>query len=375
VLEELVLAVPGGAETVDVLAARLAGLGLVGWVVDGATLGHDGWVVARVIGDDEGALATGDDGWQLLEPHDLRAALAGTWPEAQVGEVVVAGQDVVGPLCQSGRARLHEVAFATARGMGLDLEAAFEKLTLASVRVGTHLLFSRVQPIEGSEHDLLDVFTTARGGSVVLWRREPYLVLQVMRRSVGVELHVWGPAWTPFGPDGDDDGLRAELGPERGDAAEVGRVLGLPDDAVRALDEMMRADEAPALHRLCRALGLPDEAALVLSGECAVEELPGAVVHGPLTTAEAFRVAMRPSEDDPAWVRWLDEGAREVRPWYVASSLASAAYGAWLVSASRRGGSRARGRVGVALVLGTAVDLPVRWWLRDRRPGDGPVRR
>jgi hypothetical protein len=372
-LEELVLAVPGGAETVDALAARLAELGLVGWVVDGATLGHDGWVVARVAADDEGALAAGDDGWVLLEVDDLRAALAMTWPDAQVDDVVVAGQDVVGPLCQSGRARLHEVAFASAQGMGLDLEATFQKLTLASVRMGSKLLFSRVQPIEGPEHELLDVFSTARGGSVVLWRREPYLVLQVMRRSVGVALHVWGPAWTPFGPETDD--LRAELGPERGDAAEVGQVLGLPDDAVRSLDGLMDADEAPALNELCRVLGLPDEAALVLSGEWAVEELPDAVVHRPLAPAEAIRAALRPSEDDPAWVRWLDEGAREVRPWYVASSLISAAYGGWLVAASRRGGSRARGRVGVALVLGTAIDLPVRLWLRDRRPADGPAGR
>jgi hypothetical protein len=366
VLDELVLAVPGGADDVSVLAARLDDLGLAGWVVDGASLGHDGWVVARVVADDEGPLTAGDDGWELLEVDDLRAALAVTWPEAQVDDVVVDGQDVVGPLCSSDRAPLHEVAFATSRGMMLDLEATFEKVTLASVRMGSRLLFSRAQPIEGPEHELLDVFTTAKGGSVVLWRREPHLVLQVMHRSTGAELHVWGPAWTPVGPDRDD--LRDELRPARGDALEIGRVLGLPEASVGALDELLRGD-VPPLNRLCQVLGLPDEAALVLSGECAVDELPGAVLHHPQTPMEAMRTAMRPSEDDPAWVRWLDTGAREVRPWYVASSLASAAYGGWLVASSRPDGRARRSRraAGVVLVLGTAVDLPVRWWLRRRR--------
>ena len=366
-LDELVVAVPGGAESVGVLAARLDELGLAGWVVDGAVLGHPGWVVARFAGDVEGALAAGDDGWELLEPDDLRAALAETWPEVQVDDVVVDGQDVVGPLCVSGRAPLQEVAFATARGMRLDLEASLRHLTLAAVRVGPKLLFSRATPIDGSELELLDVFTTARGGSVVLWRRGPYLVLQVLHRSEGVELHVWGPTWTPFGPERDD--VRDEMRPERGDAVEIGRVLGLPADSVRALDEMMRVEEPPPLNRLCEGLGLPDEAALVLSGECSVEELPGAVVHRPLTTVETIRAAMRPSEDDPAWMRWLDAGAREVRPWYVASSLASAAYGARLVTTSRPGGRARRSRraTGVVLVLATAVDLPVRWWLKRRR--------
>ncbi len=371
-LEELVVAVPGGAETVDALAARLHELGVAGWLVDGAVLGHDGWVVARVVADEEGALAAGDDGWELLEIDDLRAALAATWPDVQVDDVVVDGQDVVGPLCQSRRAPLHEVAFATSKSMHLDLEATFEKVTLASVQMGPKLLFSRVQPIEGPEHELLDAFTTARGGSVVLWRRDPHLVLQVLHRSTEVDLHVWGPLWSPFGPDHDD--LRDDLRAEQGDAAEVGRVLGLSAESVEALDGLMRS-AMPPLHELCHVLGLPDEAALVLSGECAVEELPGAVLHRPQTPMAAIRTAMRPTEDDPEWVRWLDTGAREVRPWYVASSLVSAAYGGWLVAASRRSGSRTRRRVGVALVLATAIDLPVRIWLRDRRPADGPARR
>jgi hypothetical protein len=365
VLEDLVVAVPGGAESVDLLLARLEELGLVGWVVDGARLGHDGWVLARVAADDEGALATGDDVWTSVEIDDLRAALAVTWPLVQVGDVVIGGQDVVGPLCRSEAPRLHEVAFATTRGLGLDVEASVEKLTLAAVRMGPKTLFARVQPIDGPEHRLVDVFSTARGGSVVLWRREPHVVLQVLRRGEEVELHVWEPAWAPVGP-ADHDDVRDALRPPRGDAAEIARVLHLPDDSVAALDALLHG-ETPPLNQLCDLLGLPDEAARVLSGECAVEELPGAVVHEPTTFRAGLREAMRPSDDDPAWVQWMDDGAREVRPWYVASTAMSAVLGVVLVTRWRTGGSRIWGLFGVVSVLGAVVDLPARWWLKRRR--------
>jgi hypothetical protein len=372
-LEDLVIAVPGGADTVDVLLARLEELGLTGWVIDGARLGHDGWVLARVAADDEGAVASGDDGdWTLLEIDDLRDALAATWPAAQVGDVVIDGQAVVGPLCSSRSARLHEVAFATARGMGLDVEATVEKLVLAEVRMGPKILFARVQPIEGPEHELIDVFTTARGGSAVLWRRDPHLVLQVLQGREEAELHVWEPGWTPVGPE-DDDEIRALLRPVTGDADEIARVLGLPARSVAPLRQLLDG-ETPPLNQLCDVLGLPDVAARVLSGECAVEELPGAVIHRPTTWAATMRAAMRPSDDDPKWVRWTDEGARELRPWYVVSSLATIVGGGALAASWRAGGSRGWGLVGSVMALGSIVDLPVRWWLKRRRDQttDGP---
>jgi hypothetical protein len=372
-LEDLVIAVPGGADTVDVLLARLEELGLTGWVIDGARLGHDGWVLARVAADDEGAVASGDDGdWTLLEIDDLRDALAATWPATQVGDVVIDGQVVVGPLCSSRSARLHEVAFATARGMGLDVEATVEKLVLAEVRMGPKILFARVQPIEGPEHELIDVFTTARGGSVVLWRRDPHLVLQVLQGREEAELHVWEPGWTPVGPE-DDDEIRALLRPVTGDADEIARVLRLPARSVAPLRELL-GGETPPLNQLCDVLGLPDVAARVLSGECAVEELPGAVIHRPTTWAAMMRAAMRPSDDDPAWVRWTDEGARELRPWYVVSSLATIVGGGALAASWRARGSRGWGLVGSVMALGSIVDLPVRWWLKRRRDQttDGP---
>jgi hypothetical protein len=365
-LEELLVAVPGGADDLARLVARLDDLGLVGWAVDGAQLGHDGWLIARLATDDDGLLAVDGNGdLQLLEVDDLHAALTADGSGVQVGDVVIGGHELVGPLCQSPATRLHEVAYATARGLGLDLEASMERLTLAEVRTGDKALFARVQPITGSEHELVDVFTTAKGGSVVLWRREPYVVLQVMSGRTESELHVWGPAWSPVG-SGTFDELRDLLRPVEGDAAAIVAALDLPAGSVARLRALLDRP-SPPLGELCDVLGLPDEAAWVISGECAVEDLPGAVLHEPKGFATALRDVMRPSDDDPAWVRWVDDGARELRPWYVASNVVSIAAGGAMVAAWRSGRSRAWGVVGVLTVLGSAIDLPVRWELRRRR--------
>lgn len=365
-LEDLLIAVPGGVDTVDAVIARLEELGLVGWAIDGARLGHDGWVIARVAADEDGALASDDDDvLQLLEIGDLRAALVQTWPQAQIDDVVIAGHDVVPPLCQSPETPLHEVAVATARGMGLDMEASLEKLTLAEVRLGKKMIFARVQPIVGLEHELVDVFTTAKGGSVVLWRRDPYLVLQVLGRSKEVDLHVWGPRWAAVGAEAHDD-VRFMLRPVDGDAAEIVKVLDLPTDSVVQLRALMRR-ETPSLDQLCELLGLPEEALRVISGDCGVEDLPGAVIHEPTKFTTVVRAAMRPSDDDPAWVQWIERGSRELRPWYVVSSLLTMVLGVWMVAEWRSGGSGFWGVLGLVMALGTAIDLPVRWWRRRRR--------
>ncbi|MCL3818241.1 hypothetical protein [Aeromicrobium wangtongii] len=364
--EEVLVAVRGGAADVGDLVARLGGLGLVGWAIDGARLGHEGWVVARLAADEEGLLAVDRDGdLQLLELDDLRAALAPVWPDVQVGDVVIGGHELLAPLCQSPSERLHEVAVATARGMRLDLEASMEKLTLAEVRTGDRVLFGRVQPVTGPEHRLIDVFTSAKGGSIVLWRREPYLVLQVLDGREEAELHVWGPEWSAVGSAA-QDGLRDLMRPVEGDAAEIVALLDLPAESVEPLRAVL-GQARPPLGELCHLLGLPDEAAWVLSGECAVEDLSGAIVHEPKTFVAALRDVARPSDDDPAWVQWMDRGARELRPWYVVSSVASIAAGGAMIAAWRSGRSRLWGVLGVTTVLGSAVDLPVRWVLRRRR--------
>lgn len=365
-LEDLLVAVPGGPESVDLWVARLEDLGVVGWAIDGARLGHEGWLLARIAADEDGALVTDDDGdLQLLELDDLADALAETWPEVQVGEVLIGGQEVLVPLCRADGGRLHEVAFANAKGMRLDLEASMEKLTLAEVRIGSKTLFSRVRPVDGDEYQLVDVFSTAKGGSIVLWRRDPHLVLQVLRGSSEVELHVWEPAWTPVGA-AEHDALRDELRPAQGDAAQIAEVLDLPPESIVALSALL-ARQSPPLRDVCDLLGLPTEALMVISGECAVEDLPGAVVHEPKTMMAALRAVMTPSDDDPAWVRGYYEGGRELRPWYVVSNLLWAAFGLVLVGLWRRGGARVWGVLGLVTAVSTAVELPVRWWLKRRR--------
>ena len=368
-LEDLVIAVPGGPESVDLLVSRLEELGLVGWAIDGARLGHDGWVLARIAADEDGALATDDDGdLQLLELEDLEAALAATWPEAQVDVVVIGDEEVFGPLCQSHAGRLQEVAFAHAKGLRLDLEASMENLTLAEVRIGQQALFSRVQPVDGDDYQLVDVFSSAKGGSIVLWRRDPHLILQVLRGSKEVELHVWEPAWTPVG-SAEHDELRDELRPVRGDASEIAKVLDLPTDSILPLRALL-GRESPPLHELCDVLGLPVEALMVISGECAVEELPDAVIHEPKKLWAAMRAAMTPADDDPAWMRRCYEGGRELKPWYVLSNLLWVALGVVLVALWRRGGSRAWGVFGLVTALPSAIELPVRWVLKRRRAAE-----
>ncbi len=364
--EHLVIAVPGAAETVDLLVARLEELGLVGWAIDGGRLGHEGWVIARVAADDEGALVTDRAGdLQLLELDDLQAALATVWPEVQVGDVVICHQDVFGPLCQSRTPRLHEVAFATAKGMRLDIQASIDKMTLVEARLGQKTLFSRVQPIEADEDELLNVFTSAKGGSIVLWRRGPHLVMQVLRRSTEVELHVWEPVWAPVGAAGHDE-LRDELRPAQGDAAEIAKVLDLPADSIVRLAALL-GRESPPLREVCEVLGLPVEALMVISGECAIEELPGAVIHAPKGLLGAMGAAMKPSEDDPVWVRRYHEGGHELAPWYVVWSLLWGALGLMLVALWRNGGSRLWGVLGLVTAVSTAIELPVRWWLKRHR--------
>lgn len=162
---------------------------------------------------------------------------------------------------------LREVAVARTKGLGLDFEAELEEVRLAEVQTGERSVFARAQPSEGDDHLLLELFTSAKGGSVVLWRRGPRTELHVLRRSKVVGMHVWEPS-------GDD------LRPVQVDAATIVEVLGLAPESVVPLEALMRRENAP-LDELCRLLQLPPEALRVISGECGVEDLPGAIVHEP----------------------------------------------------------------------------------------------
>lgn len=162
---------------------------------------------------------------------------------------------------------LYEVAVAQTRGLDLDLEAELGEVRLAELRSGERSVFARTLPDEGDDHQLLDLFTTAKGGSVVLWRRGPRTELHVLRRSKVVGVRVW---------ESPGDGEH----PVQVDAATIVEVLGLTPESVVPLEALMRRDDAP-LDELCRLLELPPEALRVISGECGVEDLPGAIVHEP----------------------------------------------------------------------------------------------
>lgn len=369
-LEDLVIAVPGDAQSLERFQAKLDQLGLIGWVIDGASLTYPGWLLARVAaGEEEAMLASAGGEISSVPYEELRAALAADWPQVQVGSVVINEVEVHGPTCESSASALHEVAVARRKGLGLDLEAGLEKLALAEVRVGEQAVFARVKPL-GDEQELLDVFTTAKGISVVLWRRDPHVVLQVMKRSKPVHLHVWEPSWTPFGATGFDE-VRAFLRPAEGDAAQIVKDLGLAQETVVSIRAMMRR-ASPPLDQLCELLAVPHEAYRVISGECAVEDLPDAVIYQPEKMSKVIRQAIKSSDDDPAWVRWVDEGARELKWWYLAGNAAFLVLCIRGVVSWRDGGSTFWGIAAATGVVATIVDTAVRaFHKRRRRPSAG----
>lgn len=263
--DSLTVAVPGDAEAVEPLKSRLEELGVGGWIIDGADVAYPGWVLARVVGHED------------LTTDDLRDRLTVTWPDVRVDEVEVANGSIVGPAGPSPAEPLHEVGVARTRGLGLDFEAEFEEVRLAEARTGERSVFARVRPFEGPDHALIEVFSTAEGGSVLLRRRGARVVLHVLKDGDVVAVHVWEPNWAAVG-GGDFDELRVGLLPPAADVAEIVDVLLLPSESVMPLRELM-SRESPPLDGLCGLLRLPPEVVRVLSGEHVVEKLPDAVVH------------------------------------------------------------------------------------------------
>lgn len=233
---------------------------------------------------------------------------------------------------------LYEVSVARTKGLGLDIEAEVEEVRLAEVRTGERSVFARTQqPSEGEDHQLLELFTSAKGGSVVLWRRGQRTELHVLRRSKVVGTHVWE---SPAG------GAR----PVSIDAATIVDVLGLTPESAAQLGVLLRREDAP-LDELCRLLELPPEALRVISGECGVEDLPGAVVHEP-----------EDDEDDP------DQrfGWRDLIFNFVALIVFGSGVIRWI-----NGGSMVWGLLGVAglILTSKAVVKGVSSMLRPDVPG------
>jgi hypothetical protein len=346
--------------SVDELAQVLAGLGLVGSVVDGAALGLADVTVARVVGDDDVALVVGEDGTSDdVEAQAVLDRLGARWPDALWGTSAAEAHDLQWPVMGGRPART--VAVTPPADLMLPVFAREDSLVVHEARVGDRVL-------EGTAHDhdlaadvLVHLLVNARGRSVVLWRSGGHLGLEVLKRGRRAASHLWEPDWTPFGlghTELRDPGVT-------GDAAAIGALLGLADHDVVSLRALMRRE--PDVHALARLLKLPLEAMEVLEGLTTVAELPGGRVVEPASGRDLVRQAVRSSENDPAWVRWYERGARELRPWYVLSSIGSLAIGVYFVVRWAADGSTFFGVVGVFLAVGTTVDLAARWWLKRRR--------
>lgn len=308
------VAVRGEASQADAVAERLAAMGAVGSVIDGAALGLPDWVLARVAGTEDGVLvaASADEDPTLVPHAEVRAALAESWSEVQVGEVVIDRRPLEVPLgTPSGP--VTSVAVTPRASLMLGVMASSIKAPITEAPItgdagGDRLLVGLDLDDEAADRIMLDalsgLLTNAKGRSVVIWRRGPHWGLHVLRRGKHVLAHVWEPQWRPFGHAGLDH-VRAGLRPIEADAADVAELLEVPAERLPDLRVQMRQAE-PDLTRLAELLALPDEAVRVLAGELAVADLPGAVVHEPGSRRAAVRQAMAPSEHDPAWVQRVD---------------------------------------------------------------------
>lgn len=357
-LEDLMIAVPGDADTVKQLIAELTRLGLVGWAIDGSALGHDGWVLARVAADDEGALTVSIDGdLQLLEAGALRGQLAQRWPGVQVGEIDLGDPEAL-------RGEIREVAVTPAVNLMLPVVARAIDGAIALADVDDRLIIARVEPEADGGDVLAAALVNAKGVSTVLWREVGMTGLLVLRRGKVVAAHTWQPEWLPVGDQAQDD-LRQALKWGEGDAAEIIEVLELSPNSAASLKDLMRGP-TPSPNELCAVLAIPEEARRVFAGEGSVGEIPGAVVHQPQKLTAALREAVKPSDYDPSWIRWVDSGERELKWWFVLTRLAFLAICVSAVWTWLHGGSIVMGLLGVVAGIAVSVSLG-RKWVSKRR--------
>jgi hypothetical protein len=356
---ELVPVVVPGASASE-LAAVLEPMRLVGSVIDGESLGLAGSAVARLVGEGDDVDTVDEHGHGSWTPQEVvRTHLAQRWPQALIGAAATDAHALTWPCMRVDSS--WTVAVTPPADLMLGVFAGASGLTLHEARVGDRLLVGVEESHDMAVDILVDVLVNAKGRSVVLWRTGTHTGLHVMRRGKNVHAHLWEPTWTPFGPEGMDEVRDVGVG---GDAAAIGALLDLPSPAVVSLRAMMRRPD-PDLDALVDVLDLPSEVTDVLTGRTTVAQLPGGHVPQPRSLREEISSV---SEHDPAWVRWYERGARELRPWYVVSSLVSLAVGVLFLTRGALGGDAVFWRgVGLVMVLGTAIDLPVRWWRRRRR--------
>lgn len=353
------VALPGA--DLDAVVRRLDEMGLVGAAVDGHRLGLHDVVVARVVGGEDHAwvLRGPDDEDQTIALDELTRELASRWPGTLVGSDFFDRHAVSDPVLVSTDVPRATVAVTPRADLMLGVFAKATGTTFHEAVVDDRLLVDMTGGSTVVLDGLVDALVNAKGRSVVLWKVGDHVAMHAMRKGHHAAAHVWTSTWTPFGHPDLDDLRDPEI---TGDAAAFGDVLGLSPERIVDLRAMMRR-ETPDLVELVGILDLPTTVVDVLDRRITVADLPGAVLAEP----RSMRDSLSGSEHDPAWMKSLEEGPRELRPWYLVTSLLTLLLGVFLLIGWLAGGSAFWGVIGLVLTLGTFIDVPVRWRLKRRR--------
>lgn len=361
-LDPLMLAIPDlGTESV---VRQLTADGYVGWAINGVDYGHAGHTLALLAADEDGVPRFSADGSIEVAEHEVFLdAMRSRWPGAEFLDEELSGQIVTYPTGASAALPFAAVAISPRAELSLGVASKSADVELHRADLDGQVLVGMGYGADVPDDFLDAVFAGAKGVTVSLWRRGPVIGLTLLRKGKEQVIHWWAPEWSPVGHD-DFDELRTIMGTPEGDASVVAELLGRSDDAV-ILRALLRRRNV-AISEIVETLGLPSVMTDVLEGRTTVADLPNGEIVQPETVREAVRSAMASSEFDPPWMRALDEGPRELKAWYVVSSLVSLAVGAVLIFIAG-GIGWFMGSLGFFFAGPVLVDLPVRWWLKRRR--------
>lgn len=365
-LDPPLLAFPGG--DVEAVADDLGRCGLIGWAVDGHVMGHDGFVLALLLGVQERLVVASFDAEDVADvelassAEPLERVLA-SWPGSSLVIDELNGQRLSFPACVATDLPFATVAVTPPADLMLGVASQSAEVELHRAEVDGNIVIGVGTRSEVPDDFLAAMLTGAKRTSVVLWRRGPVIGLIVLRNGEEQEVHWWAPPWTPIGSDETAE-LRELIGSPQGDAAEIAGLIGRVDDVV--LIRALLRRQAPPIAEIVETLSLPSAVVDILEGRIAVTDLPGGEVVEPQRVRDVLKHAWRPSEHDPAWIRRYDRGASELRPWYVIGNLLALMIGVLLI-VEAGGIGWFRGLFGFVVALGVMIDLPVRWWLKRRR--------
>ena len=364
----VMLAIPDTG--VDGVVRQLTADGYVGWAVSGVEFGHAGHVLALLAADDGGVPRFDADGSIEVELHEpFLDAMRSRWPGAELVDEELGGQKITYPTCASAALPFAVAAVTPRADLSLGVVSKAADVELHRADLDGQILVGMGQGADVQDDFLEAAFVGAKGITVLLWRRGPVVGLALLRKGKLQVIHWWAPEWSPIGQDYLDE-LRDVIGTPEGDAKVIADLLGRPDDVV-TLRALLRRRNVE-ISEIVETFELPSVMTEVLEGRTTVMDLPNGEIVQPETVREAVRSAMANTEFDPAWMRALDEGPRELRAWYVISSVVSLVVGAVLIYKAN-GIDWFMGSLGLFLAGPVVIDLPVRWWLKRRRSRRAPL--